>query len=156
MAGTGLQISDVSHSYEGKPVLHDVEFDVPAGKVVALLGPSGCGKSTILRAIAGLIVPARGSILLDGRDLTRLSVRNRKLGMVFQNFALFSHLTVAENIAYGLAGLPRAERTARVGAAARPRPAPGLSPTASRRAFRADSSSASPWRARSPPTRRRS
>jgi putative spermidine/putrescine transport system ATP-binding protein len=114
MAGTGLQISDVSHSYEGKPVLHDVAFDVPAGKVVALLGPSGCGKSTILRAIAGLIVPARGRILLDGRDLTRLSVRNRKLGMVFQNFALFSHLTVAENIAYGLAALPRAERTTRV------------------------------------------
>ncbi len=114
MAGTGLQISDVSHSYEGKPVLHDVEFEVPAGKVVALLGPSGCGKSTILRAIAGLIVPARGRILLDGRDLTRVSVRSRKLGMVFQNFALFSHLTVAENIAYGLAGLARAERTATV------------------------------------------
>jgi putative spermidine/putrescine transport system ATP-binding protein len=114
MAETGLQIRDVSHAYEGKQVLHGVTFDVPAGKVVALLGPSGCGKSTILRAIAGLIVPARGRILLDGRDLTRRAVRDRGLGMVFQNFALFSHLTVAENIAYGLAGLPRAERTARV------------------------------------------
>ncbi len=87
---------------------------MPAGKVVALLGPSGCGKSTILRAIAGLIVPDRGRILLDGRDLTRVAVRRRRLGMVFQNFALFAHLTVAENIAYGLAGLPRAERAARV------------------------------------------
>lgn len=92
----GLQISGVNHSYDGKQVLHDVSFDVPAGKVVALLGPSGCGKSTILRAIAGLIVPDRGSIRLDGRDLTRVAVRHRNLGMVFQNFALFSHLTVAE------------------------------------------------------------
>ena len=114
MTGTGLQISAVDHGYEGKQVLHGVNFDVPAGKVVALLGPSGCGKSTILRAIAGLIVPDRGRIRLDGRDLTRVAVRHRRLGMVFQNFALFSHLTVAENIAYGLAGLPRAERTARV------------------------------------------
>lgn len=114
MNETGLQISGVNHSYDGKQVLHGVDFDVPAGKVVALLGPSGCGKSTILRAIAGLIVPDQGRIVLDGRDLTRLAVRNRKLGMVFQNFALFSHMTVAENIAYGLAGLPRIERTARV------------------------------------------
>lgn len=114
MAETGLQITDVNHSYEGKQVLHGVNFEVPAGKVVALLGPSGCGKSTILRAIAGLIVPDNGSILLDGRDLTRLAVRNRRLGMVFQNFALFSHMTVAENIAYGLSGLPKPERTARV------------------------------------------
>lgn len=114
MGETGLQITDVNHSYEGKQVLHGVNFEVPAGKVVALLGPSGCGKSTILRAIAGLIVPDRGRILLDGRDLTRLAVRNRRLGMVFQNFALFSHLTVAENIAYGLSGLPKQERKARV------------------------------------------
>ena len=114
MAETGLQISDVSHSYDGKQVLHDVGFDVPAGKVVALLGPSGCGKSTILRAIAGLIMPDRGRIVLNGRDLTRVPVRNRQLGMVFQNFALFSHMTVAENIAYGLAHLPRAQRVAQV------------------------------------------
>ena len=114
MTGTGLQISNVNHSYEGKQVLHGVSFDVPAGKVVALLGPSGCGKSTILRAIAGLIVPNQGRIALNGRDLTRVAVRDRRLGMVFQNFALFSHLTVAENVAYGLAGLPKAERRARV------------------------------------------
>lgn len=114
MAETGLQITDVNHSYEGKQVLHGVNFEVPTGKVVALLGPSGCGKSTILRAIAGLIVPDRGSILLEGRDLTRLAVRNRKLGMVFQSFALFSHMTVAENVAYGLSGLSKSERTARV------------------------------------------
>lgn len=99
MGGTGLRISGVNHAYEGKQVLHDVGFDVPAGKVVALLGPSGCGKSTIVRAIAGLIVPDRGRILLDGRDLTRVAVRRRRLGMVFRNFALFAHLTVAENIA---------------------------------------------------------
>ena len=114
MARPGLRIREVDHAYDGKQVLHGVDFHVPDGKVVALLGPSGCGKSTILRAIAGLIVPDRGSILLNGRDLTRVAVRNRQLGMVFQNFALFSHLTVAENIAYGLSGLPRPERAARV------------------------------------------
>lgn len=114
MAKTGLQISDVDHSYEGKQVLHGVNFHVPDGKVVALLGPSGCGKSTILRAIAGLITPDRGSIVLNGRDLTRVPVRSRHLGMVFQNFALFSHMTVAENVAYGLTHLPRDERRSRV------------------------------------------
>lgn len=114
MAETGLQISNVDHSYEGKQVLHGVNFDVPDGKVVALLGPSGCGKSTILRAIAGLIVPERGRILLQGRDLTQVPVRNRQLGMVFQNFALFSHMTVAENVAYGLKHLPRETRKERV------------------------------------------
>lgn len=114
MAKTGLQIRSVNHSYEDKQVLHDVSFDVADGKVVALLGPSGCGKSTILRAIAGLITPDQGRIELQGRDLTRVQVRHRKLGMVFQNFALFSHMTVAENVAYGLAHLPRTERKERV------------------------------------------
>lgn len=114
MAETGLQIIDVDHSYEGKQVLHGVNFHVPDGEVVALLGPSGCGKSTILRAIAGLVTPTRGSIMLQGRDLTSVPVRNRQLGMVFQNFALFSHMTVAENVAYGLAHLPRDERRPRV------------------------------------------
>ncbi|NVO28163.1 ABC transporter ATP-binding protein [Donghicola sp. C2-DW-16] len=114
MSQTGLQIKDVDHSYDDKQVLHNVSFDVPDGKVVALLGPSGCGKSTILRAIAGLITPNKGLIALNGHDLTRVPVRNRGLGMVFQNFALFSHMTVAENIAYGLAHLPKSERKARV------------------------------------------
>jgi putative spermidine/putrescine transport system ATP-binding protein len=114
MAGTGLQISDVNHHYEGKQVLHSVDFQVPDGKVVALLGPSGCGKSTILRAIAGLITPTAGRIVLNGRDLTKIAVRHRQLGMVFQNFALFSHMTVAENIAYGLNALPRDQRKTRV------------------------------------------
>lgn len=115
MTEQGLQICEVDHSYEGKQVLHGVSFEVPDGKIVALLGPSGCGKSTILRAIAGLITPERGRIVLKGRDLTRIPVRNRHLGMVFQSFALFSHMTVAENIAYGLAHLPRVERKERVG-----------------------------------------
>lgn len=114
MAEAGLQISDMDHSYGGKQVLFGVNFHVPDGKVVALLGPSGCGKSTILRAIAGLVAPTRGRIVLNGRDLTRVPVRNRQLGMVFQNFALFSHMTVAENVAYGLAHLPREDRSARV------------------------------------------
>ncbi|MBT9386122.1 ATP-binding cassette domain-containing protein [Pseudooceanicola sp. CBS1P-1] len=114
MARTGLQIRNVNHSYEDKQVLHDVSFDAADGKVVALLGPSGCGKSTILRPIAGLITPDQGRIELQGRDLARAQVRHRKLGMVFRNFALFSHMTAAENVAYGLAHLSRPERRQRV------------------------------------------
>lgn len=114
MSEQGLSVAHVDHSYDGKQVLHDVGFKVAEGKVVALLGPSGCGKSTILRAIAGLIQPTRGSIRLKGRELMPVPVRYRNLGMVFQNFALFSHLTVAENVAYGLAHLPKDQRRTRV------------------------------------------
>lgn len=101
---SGLEIRGVSHAYRGTPALRDVSFDVAGGRVVALLGPSGCGKSTILRAIAGLIRPDRGVIRLEGRDLSGVPARHRAIGMVFQNFALFPHMTVAENVRYGLAG----------------------------------------------------
>ena len=114
MAGTGLQISDVSHSYEGKPVLYEWSSDVPAGKVVALLGPSGCGKSTILRAIAGLIVPDQGKHPPErpGPDPGAGAQPQARHGL--PELALFSHLTVAENIAYGLGCLPRAGPDGRV------------------------------------------
>ena len=102
-AREGLRIAGVSHAFHNIPALQDVSFDVAAGQVVALLGPSGCGKSTLLRGIAGLLAPDRGEITLDGRDLRRVPARLRSIGMVFQNYALFPHLTVAENIAYGLA-----------------------------------------------------
>jgi putative spermidine/putrescine transport system ATP-binding protein len=117
MARAGeLTVSHLSHAYGGKMAVNDVNFTVPAGEVAALLGPSGCGKSTVLRAIAGLIRPDRGAIALGGGDLTRLPARARGIGMVFQNYALFPHLTVAENIAYPLAcqRVRRAERQARV------------------------------------------
>lgn len=107
----------LTHSYGGGTLaVEDVSFDVPAGEIAALLGPSGCGKSTVLRALAGLIRPNSGTILLGTTDLTVLSARSRGIGMVFQNYALFPHLTVAENVAYPLAcqRVPRPERRARV------------------------------------------
>ncbi|QYA05042.1 ABC transporter ATP-binding protein [Rhizobium sp. B21/90] len=113
---TRLSVQGLTHSYGGQNAVSDVSFDIEAGEIVALLGPSGCGKSTVLRAIAGLILPKAGKIVLGDTDLAHLSARSRGIGMVFQNYALFPHLTVAENIAYPLAcqQVPRAERKARV------------------------------------------
>ncbi len=79
-----------------------VSFKAEAGKFVVLLGPSGCGKSTVLRLIAGLEEPSEGSILIAGKDVTKLSPEKRRISMVFQSYALFPHLTVAENIVFGL------------------------------------------------------
>jgi len=111
-----LSVQGLTHSYGGQNAISDVAFDIEAGEIVALLGPSGCGKSTVLRAIAGLIQPKTGRIVLGDQDLANVSARSRGIGMVFQNYALFPHLTVAENIAYPLAcqQVPRAERRLRV------------------------------------------
>ncbi|MBY5337879.1 ABC transporter ATP-binding protein [Rhizobium leguminosarum] len=111
-----LSVQGLTHSYGGQNAISDVAFDIEAGEIVALLGPSGCGKSTVLRAIAGLIQPKTGRIVLGEEDLADVSARSRGVGMVFQNYALFPHLTVAENIAYPLAcqKLPRTERKSRV------------------------------------------
>ena len=79
-----------------------VSFRAEAGKFVVLLGPSGCGKSTVLRLIAGLEEPTEGKVFIEGRDVTRLSPEKRRVSMVFQSYALFPHLTVAENIVFGL------------------------------------------------------
>jgi putative spermidine/putrescine transport system ATP-binding protein len=112
----GLVLRRISHAFSGTPALRDVGFDVGAGQVIALLGPSGCGKSTLLRAIAGLLVPDQGEIFLDGQNLMSIPARKRSIGMVFQSYALFPHLTVAENVAYGLIShrRPRADVDARV------------------------------------------
>lgn len=111
-----LKVHGLTHSYGGKNAIVDVSFHIEAGEIVALLGPSGCGKSTVLRAIAGLIQPKAGQIDLGGQNLAIMSARARGIGMVFQNYALFPHLTVAENIAYPLAcqQISRAERKQRV------------------------------------------
>lgn len=112
-----LSVRALTHAYNsGAPVVEDVSFDVPAGEITALLGPSGCGKSTVLRAIAGLIRPSQGTVSLGTTDLTVLSARARGIGMVFQSYALFPHLTIAENIAYPLAcqRVARPERRKRV------------------------------------------
>ncbi|MEM9784643.1 MAG: ABC transporter ATP-binding protein, partial [Pseudomonadota bacterium] len=93
----------------------DVALDPVPGGLTALLGPSGCGKTTLLRVIAGLERPSRGRLLLDGEDITDLPAEARRFGVVFQSFALFPHLSVADNIAYSLAiaGRPKIERRAR-------------------------------------------
>ena len=90
--------------------LGDVSLDVKEGELVALLGPSGSGKTTLLRIIAGLEFPDRGAVLFDGEDATDRSARDRRVGFVFQHYALFRHMTVFENVAFGLRVRPRRER----------------------------------------------
>jgi sulfate transport system ATP-binding protein len=89
-------------SYGDFKALHDVSIDVPAGSLTALLGPSGSGKSTLLRVIAGLEEPDEGSVLIEGRDVTNVPPRRRGIGFVFQHYAAFKHMTVAQNVAFGL------------------------------------------------------
>ena len=109
----------VVKSYGPLQAVAGVSLSVARGEFVGLLGPSGCGKTTTLQMIAGFASPDRGSITLDGRDLTRIPANRRNVGIVFQSYALFPHMTVAGNIAFGLEmrKVPRAERDARVRAA---------------------------------------
>lgn len=106
-----LEIKGVSKSYGGTPVLRGIDLSVEAGELMFLLGPSGCGKSTLLRIVAGLIRQDAGSVVLDGRDVSALPPESRNTPMVFQNYALWPHLNVAENIEFGLGirKLPREE-----------------------------------------------
>ncbi|SMX44008.1 ABC transporter ATP-binding protein [Maliponia aquimaris] len=97
-----LEVRNLRKSWGKTEVLKDVSFSIGAGGFLTLLGPSGCGKSTLLRLISGLDEVSGGQILIDGRDVSRVSAANRNLGMVFQNYALFPHLTIEENIGYGL------------------------------------------------------
>ena len=95
----------------GKTVVCDnVSIDIPSGELVALLGPSGSGKTTLLRIIAGLEVPDSGSVLFHGEDATRTDVRERQVGFVFQHYALFGHMTIFENVAFGLRVRPKSTR----------------------------------------------
>jgi ABC-type Fe3+/spermidine/putrescine transport system ATPase subunit len=106
----------VAKRFGSVSVVHDVSLDVADGELVALLGPSGSGKTTLLRLIAGFELPDAGRITLAGRDVTGLDALRRRCGMVFQHYALFPHLTVAENVGYGLAAdrLGRADLATRV------------------------------------------
>jgi ABC-type Fe3+/spermidine/putrescine transport system ATPase subunit len=97
-----LDVSHVSKSYPGLPVLDDISFTVEDGEIVCLLGPSGCGKSTLLRLIAGLEAPDTGRIAFAGQDLAELPVHRRNFGLMFQDYALFPHRDVAANVAFGL------------------------------------------------------
>jgi len=97
-----IEVTNVSKEFDGTQVLHDVDLVVPSGGLTALVGPSGSGKSTLLRIIAGLEQPSSGTVLIDGQDATRLPARRRGVGFVFQHYAAFKHLSVYENVAFGL------------------------------------------------------
>ncbi|RUO99634.1 sulfate ABC transporter ATP-binding protein [Hyphomicrobium sp.] len=105
-----IEVQHVNKTFGTFKALDDVSLNFPDGELVALLGPSGCGKTTLLRVIAGLEYADSGRILLDGVDATEKDVRQRRVGFVFQHYALFRHMTVFENIAFGLRVRPRRER----------------------------------------------
>ncbi|WP_421855622.1 ABC transporter ATP-binding protein [Oricola sp.] len=113
-----LTLESVSASYGATRVLKDLSLDVTKGELVSLLGASGCGKTTTLRVVAGFLQPTDGTITLGDRDLTRLPAHARNIGLVFQTYALFPHLTVRDNVAFGLKqrGVAAAERTKRANA----------------------------------------
>jgi putative spermidine/putrescine transport system ATP-binding protein len=97
-----LDVVGVGKSFKGVPVMSGMDFQVGQGELVSLLGPSGCGKTTLLRIIAGLTGADTGDVRLDGRNITHLPAHKRNISVVFQNYALFPHLTVCENVAFGL------------------------------------------------------
>jgi ABC-type Fe3+/spermidine/putrescine transport system ATPase subunit len=114
-----IDLSNITKSYGGLPVLKGCSLAVEKGQVMTLLGPSGCGKTTLLRTLAGFVTPEAGRVVVGGSDITRLPPNRRSVGYVFQNYALFPHLTVADNVAYGLKvrRRPAAEIRDRVGRA---------------------------------------
>lgn len=105
-----ITVKDVSRRFADYQALDHISISIEAGELVALLGPSGCGKTTLLRIIAGLESADTGRIFLNGEDSTDLAVRERGIGFVFQNYALFPSMTVADNISFGLRMLPKAKR----------------------------------------------
>ena len=105
-----IEIRHITKHFGAFRALNDVSLDIASGELVALLGPSGCGKTTLLRIIAGLESADAGSILFSGADTTDVHVRERQVGFVFQHYALFRHMTVADNVAFGLRVKPRRER----------------------------------------------
>jgi len=102
-----ITIRSITKTFGGFTALRDITLDVPTGELVALLGPSGCGKTTLLRIIAGLETADSGEVLFDGKSAARTSVRDRRVGFVFQHYALFRHMSVFENVAFGLRVRPR-------------------------------------------------
>src|SRR5262249_25700978 len=105
-----LEITDVSKQYGRFPALKGVSLFAEDGEFLALLGPSGSGKTTLLRVIAGLEIPDAGSVSFRGEDLLAKPVRQRGIGLVFQHYALFRHMSVAQNVAFGMRAKPRKSR----------------------------------------------
>lgn len=97
-----ITVRDITKRYGAFTALQNVSLEVPQGKLVALLGPSGSGKTTLLRVIAGLEAPDSGSVLYEQDDVTQRAAKERNVGFVFQHYALFGHMTIFENIAFGL------------------------------------------------------
>jgi sulfate transport system ATP-binding protein len=97
-----IELTDIAYRYTDAIALDGIDLSIESGELLALLGPSGCGKTTLLRVIAGLEFPDRGIVHFEGRDVTQVAARKRHVGLVFQHYALFNHLTVFENVAFGL------------------------------------------------------
>src|ERR1700704_5893132 len=102
MTDNAITVRGANKRYGDFAALDNVDFDVPTGSLTALLGPSGSGKSTLLRTIAGLDQPDTGTVTINGRDVTRVPPQRRGIGFVFQHYAAFKHMTVRDNVAYGL------------------------------------------------------
>ena len=107
-----IALRGVAKQFGEYAAVKNIDLDVPTGALIALLGPSGCGKTTLLRIIAGLETPDVGQVFFDGRDATLWPIRDRKVGFVFQHYALFRHMSVFENVAFGLKVKPRRQRPA--------------------------------------------
>jgi putative spermidine/putrescine transport system ATP-binding protein len=114
--GQSLLLDKITHRYGSSIAVNDVTLGIRGGELVALLGPSGCGKTTLLRAIGGFINQTEGHVIVGGERIDQLPPNKRSVGIVFQNYALFPHMTAAENVAYGLQarGTPRAATRTRV------------------------------------------
>ena len=97
-----IDLQHISKSYDGQVILDDMSLYIRENEFLTLLGPSGCGKTTTLRIIGGFEIPDAGRVIFDGQDITSLAPNKRQLNTVFQRYALFPHMTIAENIAFGL------------------------------------------------------